>query len=293
MVVARLAAQGRRELGGNRPGIRHKSRPEARAEQIPPRWGQLEGGRRRRRRCSRPSWPRHRAERPRPIPCRTGRWRRRSSATGRCTCRPVTASRRALARVGKRAATTGDTIHLAHAAPGAGGDRPRADPRRPPSPVAALLRRRRPRPRGAPGRAGRGDHAPGADPAPHGRRGDGRAPPSAAATSAASGGTVARPPSRRRSPATGGSRRAAGHRRPPPVAPRPRRSATARSRRLPVADRRPADHPPPHGADRQPTVERRAGDRRRRAQFDRILELLEDRIITELERRGGRFRGGF
>jgi hypothetical protein len=27
--------------------------------------------------------------------------------------------------------------------------------------------------------------------------------------------------------------------------------------------------------------------------FDRILELLEDRILTELERRGGRFRGGF
>ena len=29
------------------------------------------------------------------------------------------------------------------------------------------------------------------------------------------------------------------------------------------------------------------------ANFDRIVELLEDRIITELERRGGRFRGGF
>jgi hypothetical protein len=29
------------------------------------------------------------------------------------------------------------------------------------------------------------------------------------------------------------------------------------------------------------------------AQFDRIVELLEDRIINELERRGGRFRGGF
>jgi hypothetical protein len=29
------------------------------------------------------------------------------------------------------------------------------------------------------------------------------------------------------------------------------------------------------------------------AMFDRILELLEDRILTELERRGGRFRGGF
>jgi len=28
-------------------------------------------------------------------------------------------------------------------------------------------------------------------------------------------------------------------------------------------------------------------------QFDRILELLEDRILRELERRGGRFRGGF
>ncbi|MET0579060.1 MAG: hypothetical protein ABW122_10405, partial [Ilumatobacteraceae bacterium] len=27
--------------------------------------------------------------------------------------------------------------------------------------------------------------------------------------------------------------------------------------------------------------------------FDRLLELLEDRIISELERRGGRFRGGF
>jgi hypothetical protein len=29
------------------------------------------------------------------------------------------------------------------------------------------------------------------------------------------------------------------------------------------------------------------------SQFDRIVELLEDRIIAELERRGGRFRGGF
>jgi hypothetical protein len=28
-------------------------------------------------------------------------------------------------------------------------------------------------------------------------------------------------------------------------------------------------------------------------QFDRILELLEERILRELERRGGRFRGGF
>ena len=28
-------------------------------------------------------------------------------------------------------------------------------------------------------------------------------------------------------------------------------------------------------------------------QFDRIVELLEERIIVELERRGGRFRGGF
>jgi hypothetical protein len=28
------------------------------------------------------------------------------------------------------------------------------------------------------------------------------------------------------------------------------------------------------------------------AQFERILELLEDRIMSELERRGGRFRGG-
>jgi hypothetical protein len=29
------------------------------------------------------------------------------------------------------------------------------------------------------------------------------------------------------------------------------------------------------------------------ANFDQILELLEERIISELERRGGRFRGGF
>ena len=28
-------------------------------------------------------------------------------------------------------------------------------------------------------------------------------------------------------------------------------------------------------------------------QFEQILELLEDRILRELERRGGRFRGGF
>jgi hypothetical protein len=27
--------------------------------------------------------------------------------------------------------------------------------------------------------------------------------------------------------------------------------------------------------------------------FERILEMLEDRVLAELERRGGRLRGGF
>jgi hypothetical protein len=50
----------------------------------------------------------------------------------------------------------------------------------------------------------------------------------------------------------------------------------------PSPDSRPPE-PAPFGLD--------TGDTR--AQFERILELLEERILAQLERRGGRYRGGF
>ena len=215
----------------------------------------------------------------------TSRWPRRSSVTGRCTWPPEQASRRALARSASAAATTGDTIHVEHRPPDGGGDRPRAHPRRPSIPrsrgssttTTAAPRSARPN-RSPPSCAGRRS-------CPRHRHGDGQPsrrprrrldqPSGRSIASTPRGDTVQRPAPSADTARLGDQ--------PTPTSP------------AAAGDRRAGDHaagvdddPGPLRHGRGPPAATDVLD-----QFDRILELLEDRIITELERRGGRFRGGF
>ena len=106
------------------------SRPDRRMVRIPPRLG----------RATSPAdvfleeLRRHHYQPPRPLPVRYRPLATAIVGERRVHVSTNVASRRALQRVGKRAATTGDTIHLRRAGAAGRGARPRADPRRPPSP---------------------------------------------------------------------------------------------------------------------------------------------------------------
>ncbi len=243
----------------------------------------------------------HRVERPRPIPMTF-----RPLATAIVGDRPVhvatgTASRRALAAVGKRAATTGDTIHLATTAPTAEVMAHELTHIAHPSPVARFF--------------DDDDHSP------EERRAEQvasimRRSPVVPRVSAAAGATVQRTSSRSSGAAaaagtvsaaalagqltgTGSGARATsprggdviqrvigGHRRqtaPPQMTAAPQVGLDA-PQNAPFSQPAATIDDPHSTAALIPDLS---------TQFDRILELLEDRILRELERRGGRFRGGF
>jgi hypothetical protein len=222
---------------------------------------------------------RHRAVRPQPLPRRF-----EPVAAAIVGTRPVhlatsAPSRRALARVGKRAATTGDTIHvstphptpeviaheLVHIAnpsplPRFFDDVERGPEERVAEQVAAVIRRSPVVPRT--GVLPRRSHDA----------------PAASVARASSPGTIS------------ASGLAASITRGSPATPVVRRVETAT--------------PPQAATTTQPHDDQTAASTGESgvissaptsllAQFDRIVELLEDRIINELERRGGRFRGGF
>ncbi len=203
-----------------------------------------------------------------------------------------TASRKALAKVGKRAATTGETIHLvtprpspevvahelthvAHPSPVPRffDDDVRGPEERKAEQVAAIMRR-------APILLG-----PAAATATTIRRRTDQ-------TTTASPGTVtaADLAAQLTAAATGNviqRRQIGGHRRRGQTAPPELTAAPALTVDTPstppmaqpavTTDQEPGAFPLPDLS----------------TQFDRILELLEERILRELERRGGRFRGGF
>ena len=210
---------------------------------------------------------RHRAERPRSLPRHY-----QPLATAIVGDRPVRlatgeASRRALAKVGKAAATTGDVIHVSTPRPTAEvmahelthvahpspvprffDDDDHSPEERRAEQVAAVMRRAPSVPRTST---------------------NGTVSAAALASSITTGGIVQRKQ-------TLGSHRA-NVPAPPPTPDTGDGPTAATARRHRGAGR----HLP-----RRPVA-------RWTPQFDRILELLEDRILTELERRGGRFRGGF
>ena len=211
---------------------------------------------------------RHRAERPRPLPRHY-----QPLATAIVGDRPVRVasgegSRRALSKVGKAAATTGDVIHVSTPRPTAEviahelthvahpspvprffDDDDHSPEERRAEQVAAVMRRAPIAPRPSPSST---------------------VSAAALASSITIGDTVQRK-------VTLGSHRATvpAPPLPPTVVPLPT----------------PTTPPPPDVVAAPDDTARQATSVD--AQFDRILELLEDRILTELERRGGRFRGGF
>jgi hypothetical protein len=225
-------------------------------------------------------------DRPRPIPMSY-----RPLATAIVGERPVhvstgRASRRALARVGKRAATTGDTIHLdtprpapeviahelthvAHPSPVPRffDDDDRGPEERQAEQVAAIMRR-------APILA-----RPAAAARPR-EPGTISADALAASITGSGGDQIQR--------FIGGHRRGRAATAPPPSTSLPVTSAPATAQQQQSLPATQPEQPAPQAeaTATAPTLDI-AG------QFDRLLELLEDRIITELERRGGRFRGGF
>jgi Domain of unknown function (DUF4157) len=237
---------------------------------------------------------RHGVERPRPIPVTF-----RPLATAIVGDRPVhvstgTASRRALAAVGKRAATTGDTIHLATPAPTTEviahelthvahpsptprffDDDVRDPEERRAEQVAAIMRRTPVLPRTT------------------------AATDTIRRSPASTAGTVsAADLAARLTGAAAGAgviqRVIGGHRArtqpatfvaQPPVITQPDVAQATQSPAQPGASSgSQAEDASQFGAAAAPDLT---------TQFDRILELLEDRILRELERRGGRFRGGF
>ena len=255
---------------------------------------------------------RHRATRPRPLPVQF-----RPMATVIVGERPVhvstdVASRRALQRVGKRAATTGGTIHLdtdrpspeivahelthvAHPSPEPrffADDRPSPEERRAEQ-VAAVMRRTPilPRTSGAgaagalpsvaPAHGGGRSHQPVIQRSPNGSRGRSGARAADTVSAAALAASITGPPDTVQRLVIGGhrARSAATAATMTPTA--PPQSSTATAPYTPPVPSAPPMEPP------APTTTEML------SQFDRILELLEDRIVAELERRGGRFRGGF
>jgi hypothetical protein len=195
------------------------------------------------------------------------------------------ASRRALARVGKRAATTGDTIHLdrtrpapeviahelthvAHPSPAPRffADDHRGPEERQAEKVAAVMRRSPILP---------GVRSLGSTPTVQ------RAPASAVASGTVSAAALAESITRAR---------------PTTTATAPESIQRAPVQRFSTADATTTSPPTATTASttRNSTSQATAPTTSETlAQFERILELLEDRIMSELERRGGRFRGGF
>jgi hypothetical protein len=221
------------------------------------------------------------------------------------------ASRRALARVGKRAATTGDTIHL---------DRPRPTPEviahelthvAHPSPtprffddddrgpeerqaeqVAAVMRRSPILPttsaaatRNRPTTAPTATTATTATIAPTSTPTTTRAPGtiSASALAASITGNTSSGAVQRKQVVTPAA--------PAPTAPDTIRRADDAPTTAPTIPTSPASSTGESDPLDQPAL--RANPAATRAQFELILELLEERILAQLERRGGRYRGGF
>jgi hypothetical protein len=237
---------------------------------------------------------RHRAERPVPLPITY-----RPLATAIVGERPVhvsagTASRKALSKVGKRAATMGDTIHLAvptppphvlahelthvaHPSPVARffDDADRSPEERQAEQVAAIMRRTPVMLRPAAATA-----------TTIHRRVDTTSSSSSSASHATSPGTVTA--AALAAQLTSGTpddviqRQIGAHRRRGQTAPPVLTAAP------PVAVDTPSTPPMT-----QPAMTTDIPIPDLSTQFDRILELLEERILRELERRGGRFRGGF
>ena len=229
---------------------------------------------------------RHAPERPRPIPIVY-----RPMVTAIVGDRPVhvstsRASRRALARVRKRAATTGATIHLATPSPAAEviahelthvahpsphprffDDADRGPEERRAEQVGALMRRSRPVPR-----------------------------PSAAATAATT--VIRREPTTTSAASlwdsiTSGAGQLydsvfGGGTQPQPTPPTTTQPPTT-TNPVPAPAQTAAVQQAAAAAVAAPAAPVMDLD----DQFERLLERLEDRIISELERRGGRFRGGF
>jgi Domain of unknown function (DUF4157) len=246
---------------------------------------------------------RHRAERPRPVPVVY-----QPLVTAIVGERPVqlatgTASRRALARVGKRAATTGDTIHLATPRPSAEvlahelthvahpspvprffDDDDRSPEERRAEQVAAIIRRSPILPRSTAAtdstlrRTATAATSPGTISAAElaGRITGG----GGAAGATASSGVIQRQIGSHRARLAPAQQQSVL----PPLSPPMAQPAVT------INDGNDANRG--NGANDKQSG-RTGGAPDLSTQFDRILELLEDRILRELERRGGRFRGGF
>jgi hypothetical protein len=200
------------------------------------------------------------------------------------------ASRRALARVGKQAATTGDTIHLdrprpapeviahelthvAHPSPTPRffDDDVRSPEERQAEQVAAVMRR-------APILPTTSAAAMRTPPTATTRAAPGTISASALAasiTSPTSSGHVQRKETAVPAPPVPAP--------PVPAAPAPTAPDTIRR----------ADDAPTTATTTATTTAPTTNPAETRAQFELILELLEERILAQLERRGGRYRGGF
>ncbi len=204
------------------------------------------------------------------------------------------ASRQALRRVGKRAATTGDTIHLAAPAPPVAvlahelthvahpSPEPRffADDRQGPEErradeVARIMTRAAILPRST---------AAGGGSILRRQRATGRAGETVSAAALAASITADAGADTIRRVRIGGHRGRGGT--TIPTAPPTTQVGNVPTGATTTAGTVP--QPPPATEAKQAAAA--AG---LLGQFDRILELLEERILTELERRGGRYRGGF
>jgi hypothetical protein len=208
-------------------------------------------------------------------------------------------SRRALARVGKRAATTGDTIHLDHPRPTPEilahelthvahpsptprffDDDVRGPEERQAEQVAAVMRRAPILPTTSAAAMRTPTTAATATPATRGPGTVSAAALAASITGHTSGSYVQRKlvdaPAATAPTSPDTIRRAETSTTPSPIATLPPSPATSN------AESDPLD-----------LSTLRANPADTRAQFELILELLEERILAQLERRGGRYRGGF
>ena len=238
---------------------------------------------------------RHRSEQPRPLPTEFRPLADHVVGPRRVTVSTDPASRRALRRVGKAAATTGEVIHLdrapalsppeviahelAHVAHPSPTPRFYADPVRSPEEHRAeeLARVMRAAPI-LPRASGAADAAPEASrdtatPAATIRRSV-SGPPKRTGSSGATTVTASEFAARLTGTAPPAIQRFTTISSPAP---------TVAGVQPPVSAPHVEQAPAFDGVDSTDTLDR----------FERILDMLEERIIVELERRGGRFRGGF